>query len=270
MEAAVGQAVQRSRVEDRLFEWERMHETVGGTVTIRPETKAARKRRVCREHCRCVKHAAGRSLDMVCSGLRQYVVAAAGRQRKPKSAIRLLIEDCRIVLRFISVAGDSWHLLARMRWEPLQLTLLTMTRMADGKLGVGYRIPASDRFAPWHLDVEVAETLDLQQAWEAEMWQIETASMEAGSWRVGVQLVSGCCRSFVWQGASDLERASKYAEGSDGDSEADDADSDPALDVDNVDRNDARTVRCKSHTRVLCSVCIGTGACSSGSIIVNS
>ena len=139
----------RIGVEDRRLLWEHMHETVAAdsSTRVRPESTAARKRRACRECGRCVKHASGRSIDVFCGALHAFITAAAGRQAKPKSATKCMIEDGLAVLRLHGSGGDCFYSVGRVRWEPQQL-MHHDKRDENDQFTVGHRLPSTDGFAP--------------------------------------------------------------------------------------------------------------------------
>lgn len=112
-------AANRKGIQDQLFEWHQAHATLtAGPCKVLPETKAARRYRMCCAEGRCVSHSPGRCLGMLAKKCRDFVVAAAGRETKPKSGVRLILESAHAVLR-LSLNGIA-HCLpaARTRAKP--------------------------------------------------------------------------------------------------------------------------------------------------------
>ena len=153
-------------------------------------------------------------MDRFRRGVQQY----AGRETKPKSQARIAIESVRTFLRVAGfrsdgeLAAEEWFVVARVRWEPPEVTLLTLQEdgivdpscSAPRTFKVARRLPAGDKIAPWHTDDEILERLPLDLAWRVEAWLLQSCKQVANEWLVSAHKAEADAWE-IWRGPSDTE-----------------------------------------------------------------
>ena len=171
----------RAGLADDLADWDRLRSTImEGTDVVRKELASDRRRRFCRMAGRCMSHRPGTCIGTLTNRFREGLQQHAGRESKPKSQARIAVENVRTILRVSGVCSkgdmvaEQWFLVARVRWDSLEMTLLALREHRDidashadvRTLSVDRRLPAGDGIAPWYIDFEWLQNLALDVKWQ--------------------------------------------------------------------------------------------------------
>ena len=177
----------RTGLQDDLTHWESLHGTISeGTDAVRKELASERRRRCCRMAGRCMSHRPGSCIGTLTHRFREGIHKHVGRESRPKSQARIALENVRTILRVSGTSSkgetvaEQWFLVARVRWEPLEVTLLALrehhghddVQAAMRVLSVDRRLPVGNGIAPWYADVEWLQNVPLDAMWQARVRRI--------------------------------------------------------------------------------------------------